>query len=742
MNVSLAAKPAGAATGAATLAGAVSVKKNWETALLVLAFLVLFAMTAALLFLLIPRPAALQTGAYFLLGAAATSALLLVRLVRQEKTLRLGDVRVAKLIEYSPDGILLVEPSTLNIRYANRRAGQILGISPERIQTGKITDAAVDPQPDGVAAAAMAHQMAADTFAHGEASHVWRVRRAGGTQVNLQVRSIVLPGENHVFLVSLVDLSERSALQDAATRAEEQLRLTEARFRHLAQMSSDWYWETAPDGRFSLLEGGAEAEQAGMRQMIGRLPWEIRGFRPIACSWHEVRAHWQARRVYRQILRYQAPGQDASDARVLEVIAEPLPDLGSGHEGYRGVVQDITSRRATESRLAESEERFRKLVELSMDGVVIHEHGRIAYANPGLHAMLKIPEGESLAGGDIYAYFAPDCARAARARENDLREIGDAVPFVERRLRRSDGTWVEVEAAASVIELSGRKMIQGQLRDISARKWTEREILRLNASLEARVEERTAELKTANGELEAFSYTVAHDLRAPLRAIDGYSHMLRFDMGEHLSPEVSRDLSLIGSNARKMGQLIDGLLNFARLGRSGLQPQRVDSAALAAAVAHEAAPDGNVVFEISGLPEVWADAAMLRQVWVNLIGNAVKFSTQTGAPRVQIECQTGDSELCFAVRDNGCGFDPKYAAKLFGVFQRLHSTQEFDGTGVGLAIVRRIVERHGGRVWAEGVPGEGACFYFTLPHAGGAPAAKTAQKPAVNPLSPPDKNHA
>ncbi|WP_147652887.1 sensor histidine kinase [Vulcaniibacterium gelatinicum] len=232
----------------------------------------------------------------------------------------------------------------------------------------------------------------------------------------------------------------------------------------------------------------------------------------------------------------------------------------------------------------------------------------------------------------------------------------------------------------------------------------------LNAELQASTEQ----LRQANRELEAFSYTISHDLRAPLRHIHGYARMLQEDAADRLDGDCRRWLDEIGEAARRMGALIDDLLAFSRLGRKPLERTRVDMAALAAQVAAELDDGGRV--RIAPLPEAHADPALLRQVWVNLLSNALKYSAPRGAEaRVEVEGERMDGRVRYRVRDNGVGFDMKYADKLFGVFQRLHTADEFEGTGVGLAIVQRIVARHGGTVSARAEPGRGAEFTFELP---------------------------
>ncbi|MBL8379381.1 MAG: hypothetical protein JNM79_16050 [Burkholderiales bacterium] len=229
---------------------------------------------------------------------------------------------------------------------------------------------------------------------------------------------------------------------------------------------------------------------------------------------------------------------------------------------------------------------------------------------------------------------------------------------------------------------------------------------------------RARELVAANEQLEAFSYSVAHDLRAPLRAIDGFSQLLKQDVGPALSKEARDNVDRISASARRMAALIDGLLEFARLGRTAPVSVPVDMRAELDAAMREIGPAAAAELEIGSLPVVEGDAAMLRQVWFNLLANAFKFSATASAPRVCVSCVDGPVEQVFSVADNGAGFDPAYADKLFGMFQRLHAASDFEGTGVGLAIVKRIVEAHGGRVWAKGAPGQGATFSFALPKRG------------------------
>jgi signal transduction histidine kinase len=239
-----------------------------------------------------------------------------------------------------------------------------------------------------------------------------------------------------------------------------------------------------------------------------------------------------------------------------------------------------------------------------------------------------------------------------------------------------------------------------------------------NEELEKKVIERTEQLESVNRELESFSYSVSHDLRAPLRAINGYAKIMEEDFGEKLDSEGMKALNSIMNNSRKMGVLIDDLLAFSRLGRKEITVSEINMNALVKSARLELAnepSEDNIEFKIANLPPIYGDQALLKQVWVNLISNAIKYSKYKVKSVVEINSYKKDDFIVYYVKDNGAGFDMQYSNKLFGVFQRLHSQDEFEGTGIGLAIVQKIVNRHNGTVWAESKLNEGACFYFSLP---------------------------
>jgi signal transduction histidine kinase len=243
------------------------------------------------------------------------------------------------------------------------------------------------------------------------------------------------------------------------------------------------------------------------------------------------------------------------------------------------------------------------------------------------------------------------------------------------------------------------------------------ELHEFNQTLEQKVEERTRELETVNHELESFSYSVSHDLRAPLRAIIGFTAMLEEDHAEKLDDDAKYITSVIKESTSKMGVLIDDLLSFSRLGRQSILKVNVDSNLLVRGVIQDIGPDEKQnEWLLHELPYVEGDINTLRQVWINLISNAVKYSRNNERPRIEIGSFTGDGQIVFFIKDNGVGFDQQYAGKLFKVFQRLHGEDEFEGTGVGLAIVEKIVFKHGGRIWAESQINKGATFFFSLPH--------------------------
>ena len=310
-----------------------------------------------------------------------------------------------------------------------------------------------------------------------------------------------------------------------------------------------------------------------------------------------------------------------------------------------------------------------------------------------------------------------------------LLALGGAWTLAELGVRRQSARIITAVARFSGGDLGariGKPRPRGEIGDLMAAldhafesMQAQRDVIQqLNARLERRVAERTAQIETSSKELEDFTYTVSHDLRTPLRAIDGFSRILEEDHGGKLDDEARRLIGVVRENARKMGQLIDDLLTFSRLGRNPIAAAGIDMEALArSALAEIGAPAaaGRARIEIHPLPEAWGDPAPLKQVWINLLSNAVKFSGKREQPLIEVSGDDGGADAVYCVKDNGVGFDMKYYDKLFGVFQRLHGAEEFAGTGVGLAIVRRIVSRHGGRVWAEGKAGEGAAFYFSLP---------------------------
>jgi light-regulated signal transduction histidine kinase (bacteriophytochrome) len=254
--------------------------------------------------------------------------------------------------------------------------------------------------------------------------------------------------------------------------------------------------------------------------------------------------------------------------------------------------------------------------------------------------------------------------------------------------------------------------------DLMARTIAEAKVIQLNEELEQRVNERTLQLEAANKELEAFAYSVSHDLRAPLRAINGYTGILIESYGASLDAEGQRVCSIIQDESRRMGELIDGLLAFSRLNRAEMRISKINMSAMAQSAYQELAlPEDRdrIDFHIDPLPQVEGDPTLIRQVWNNIISNAIKFSSKRERATIEISSTQAGNEIIYSVKDNGAGFNIQYADKLFGVFQRLHSEREFPGTGVGLAIVQRIIYRHGGRIWAESKEGQGTGIFFALP---------------------------
>ena len=308
-----------------------------------------------------------------------------------------------------------------------------------------------------------------------------------------------------------------------------------------------------------------------------------------------------------------------------------------------------------------------------------------------------------------------------------------ALPELVRRIK---DTLAALPTALPVDEL--RTQNQALLAALELLQQREAELVRVNAELTKTnsgvvalyvdLKASAQQVEQANGALQAFNYSVAHDLRSPLRALDGYANMLIEGYSAQLDDEGRRLLNVIRDEAKRMGRLIDDLLAFARISRQPTEAVAIDMTALAREVYTEligGEPGRSVQFELTALPVALGTPSMIRQVWVNLLSNALKFTRNRPIATIEIGAEWGADGVCvYHVKDNGAGFDMRHADKLFGVFQRLHGQSEFEGNGVGLALVQRILERHGGRIWAEGEVGTGACFYFTLP--GGAPLARVA----------------
>jgi len=392
-----------------------------------------------------------------------------------------------------------------------------------------------------------------------------------------------------------------------------------------------------------------------------------------------------------------------------------------GRVHFTGIVRDITERKHAEEALRQAEEQMRAVFENVIDGIItIDGRGEVIAFNPAAERLFGYDRAEVV--GRNIRMLMPEPYRSEHdgylanyERTGIAKVIGQGREVTGLR---KDGSTFPMDVAVSEFHIGTRRFYTGIVRDVTERHLREqRQLVRLNRQLEHRVAERTRELEAAVRELEAFSYSVSHDLRTPLRGIAGFSRLLLESEAERLSATGRQYLDRVVQGTIRMGRLIDELLNLSRIGRRPLQPEPLDLSALAhAAVAalREAEPERQVEVVIEPGMVAEGDPELVRVVLDNLIGNAWKFTRQTPQARIVVGSEPAQPPT-FYVRDNGAGFDMAYADKLFGAFQRLHSDRAFEGSGIGLATVRRIIALHGGEIRGEGAVGRGAVFRFTLP---------------------------
>jgi PAS domain S-box-containing protein len=385
----------------------------------------------------------------------------------------------------------------------------------------------------------------------------------------------------------------------------------------------------------------------------------------------------------------------------------------------RGSIVNITERIQAKQKLEDQQNFYSSLIANINDGIaIIGNHGRLIYQSPSADKISGFTY-EEVKDKTIFELVHPDDLADLTITFKEI-SARPGIPHNRQfRFVHKDGHYVWIEG--TITNMLHDKSINGFIanyRNIEERKKTEAQITELNTTLEKKVQERTIELLDANKELEAFSYTVSHDLQAPLRSTCGFAKILLTDYKDKLDDEGKQFLQIISDSSTRMSQLIRDLLAFSKLGKADLIKKEINMLEVIQVVLDEMRftfSDKSFKFVTHSIANALGDLHLIKQVWFNLISNAIKYSSKKETPLIEIGCLHQNNQTVYYVKDNGAGFDMKYATKLFGVFKRLHNNEDFEGTGVGLATVHRIITRHGGRIWAEAKPGEGATFFFTLP---------------------------
>jgi PAS domain S-box-containing protein len=540
--------------------------------------------------------------------------------------------------------------------------------------------------------------------------------RKDGTRLPAVVSVTALRDEQNGIIGYLLigtDNTARRLVEEERKKLDQRLRDQQFYTRSLIESNVDALVTTDPQGIMIDVNRQMEALTGCTRDELIGAPFKAHFTDP-------ARAEAATRLVLseKKVANYELTAL-AIDGRetVVSYNATTFYDRARTLKGVFAAARDVTEERKTAKALNASELRYRRLFETAKEGILILDPntGMVVDVNPFLIALLGFSREQFLGKAIWELGFFRDIV-ANEEYFTQLREK-EYLRYENMPLETIDGQRIEVEFISNVYLVNGGKVIQCIIRDVSDRRKAEEEVTRLYAELEQRVNLRTAELESANKELEAFSYSVSHDLRAPLRAMDGFSQAVLEDYGGLLPVEGRRQLETIREGAQRMGELIDALLTFARLSRHAVNRQPINTGQLVQGVLDELGspwPGRKVDVRIGTLPISSGDPVLLRQVWMNLLSNALKYTRKRERALLEIGCERTGGVDAFFVRDNGTGFDMRYVDKLFGVFQRLHRAEDFEGTGVGLAIVQRIVQRHGGRAWAEAVVDKGSTFHFTL----------------------------
>ncbi len=504
--------------------------------------------------------------------------------------------------------------------------------------------------------------------------------------------------------------------------AERALLESEDHFRTLVESVKDYaIFRLDSDGHVATWNTGVEF-------IIGYRAEDILG-RPYRCLFPPTEAEQRlAQRALEAAIKHGRTEQEGWRVRrdgsqfFARTTLTALPHMGGPLRGFGVIMRDETAPRRAAEELRRSAAQNTAIVESAIDAIISMDHeGFVREWNSAAVRLFQYSREDAVGRKIDTLIAAPALVQLYREGLAQYLMTGAGSLIgrpIEMTARRADGSEFPIEMGIARIAGTQPARFSAVIRDMTAHKAAAAEVSRLNAELEQRVRDRTAELETANSELESFSYSVSHDLRAPLRHITGFVGMLQARIGSQIDAESTELLQGITAAAARMTRLIEALLTFSRTGRADLHRQRVSLMQLVESVQTELSSetrDRRIEWRVGELPDVEGDPELLRQVLVNLLSNALKYTRPRPIPRIDIGARReGTNVICY-VRDNGVGFDARYVDKLFGVFQRLHRASEFEGTGIGLATVRLVIQRHGGRVWAEGEIGKGATFSFSLP---------------------------